>query len=177
MKKKRKNEKTKKKLKNGKKKTKNIFPKRKNKNWKKLFFKQNEGNPYPQLRGLRYSYEWKQGQSPTPRDGKINQLQVGKLCTKKVVPGVVVGTCPRSDANGASGDGPPTASADRERGIPDWLNTVHERTGWKENLDQQAVLLKRFAKHLLHLFQGDPRTNLEGITIYLLIFPNDPNCE
>ena len=39
---------------------------------------------------------------------------------------VIVDTSPRSDADAASGDRPPTASGDREQDIPDWLQSFTE---------------------------------------------------
>ena len=54
-----------------------------------------------------------------------HELQVGK-CVPTVVPGVVVETSLRSDADAASGDRTPTASGDREQDFPDWLKPFTE---------------------------------------------------
>ena len=76
-------------------------------------------------------------------------------CAPTVVPGVSVDTRAQSDADAASGD--------REQDIPDWLQ--HSRKDWyEENLDHPAVLVKRFPKYVLHIFQQNPWTNLEGNT-------------
>ena len=51
----------------------------------------------------------------------------------------------------------------------------HSRKDWQtEKLDHRAVLVKRCPKHLLHMFQRDSRTNLEGNTIYSPILWRTP---
>ena len=52
-------------------------------------------------------------------------MQVGVFCTE-IVPRVIADTSPRSDADAASGDPPPTASGDREQEIPDWFQPFTE---------------------------------------------------
>ena len=53
--------------------------------------------------------------------------------------------------------------------------TVHGRTGMEEGeLGLSGSAGEQFPKHLLHLFQRDPRTNLDSNTIYLLIFRRTP---
>ena len=54
----------------------------------------------------------------------------------------------------------------------------HSRKDWlKESLGHPTVLVTRFSEHVLPLLQRDPRTNLEGNTIYSLICRRTPGCD
>ena len=81
-----------------------------------------------------------------------------------VVPGFFVDTRPRSDADAASGDRPPTASETESKIFQTGFSLSREDC-YGENLDHQAVLVRQSPKHLLHIYQRDPRTNLEGNAI------------
>ena len=62
----------------------------------------------------------------------------------------------RSNAEAATGD--------RTQDIPE-CGFSHSRKDWlQEHMDNPAVLVKQFPKHLLHMFQRHLRTNLEGNT-------------
>ena len=45
----------------------------------------------------------------------------------------MIQTSPRSDADGESGDRAPTTLGDRKQNLPDWLETVHRKTGKGES--------------------------------------------
>ena len=88
--------------------------------------------------------------------------------------GVIVGTRPRSGADAASGDPTPTASGDREQDFPDWLQPFTEGQAKGESESSGSAGGKQFPKHLVHISQRDPRTNLAGNTFDSVIFRRTP---
>ena len=69
-----------------------------------------------------------------------------ELCVSTVVLGVIVDTSPRSDADAASGDRPPTASGDQWQDITDWLQS------FTEGLIQGIWTILQFSqKHVVHI--------------------------
>ena len=88
--------------------------------------------------------------------------------------GVIVGTRPRGGADAASGDPTPTASGDREQDFPDWLQPFTEGQAKGESESSGSAGGKQFPKHLVHISQRDPRTNLAGNTFDSVIFRRTP---
>ena len=92
-----------------------------------------------------------------------------------VVPGVIVDTSPRSDAEVASGYRTPTASGDREEDLFQ-IGFKHLRKDWWEGESGSSSSAGETIPKTLppHTFQRDPRTPLEGNIVYSLIFRRTP---
>ena len=117
-----------------------------------------------------YSYEWKEGQSPILTKVTRSSVASRKLCTH----GRNWIYC-RAEAKQKQHRETERRQL-RETGcMKSQIGcSIFRKECYKENLACPAVLLKRFQKHLLHTIQGDPRTDPEGNTIYLLIFRRTP---